>query len=270
MRGPYIDGYIARNLSEPCSKVEELRGQWRSSFGRGPSRANEERVTGAARIAASPPCKVVLWKTFRGTAAAGPGRAKNYRPLLINGSEIYASTSPLAAERNAGVGTGSGRAAAGVWTADHTADGRRCCASPAAARAHCCTDRDHADTARYLPGTRTGSKSPSGPRRRCCATRPTSTSIATDASGWPKGFGTAPITRVSPKAIALSCCKTLTATARLTARTRSCRNPRSSRLSASPSSTIRWSFRSRPTSLSIPTSTGISASTRRWTNARCC
>ena len=62
--------------------------------------------------------------------------------------------------------------------------------------------------------------------RRCCTTRPTSTSIETGASGWPKAFATARITPASPKAIASSSCRTPTATARPTARTRSCRNRR--------------------------------------------
>ena len=64
---------------------------------------------------------------------------------------------------------------------------------------------------------RTGSRSRCGRRRRCCTTRPTSTSIATAASGWPKAFAIARIMPASPKAIASSCCRTPTATARPTA-----------------------------------------------------
>ena len=73
---------------------------------------------------------------------------------------------------------------------------------------------------------RTDSRSRCGRRRRCCTTRPTSTSIATAASGWPKVFATARTTPASPKAIASSCCRTPTATARPTARTPSCRSRR--------------------------------------------
>ena len=72
---------------------------------------------------------------------------------------------------------------------------------------------------------RTGSRSRCGPQRRCCATRPTSTSTGTAASGWPKAFATARTTPASPRAIASSSCRTPTATARPTARTRSCRSP---------------------------------------------
>ena len=39
----------------------------------------------------------------------------------------------------------------------------------------------------------------------CSSTRPTSTSIATAASGWPRAFATARITPVNPKATASSC-----------------------------------------------------------------
>ena len=48
--------------------------------------------------------------------------------------------------------------------------------------------------------SRKGSRSRSGHRRRCCATRPTWTSIERAVSGWPRAFVTACTTPGSPKA----------------------------------------------------------------------
>ena len=80
--------------------------------------------------------------------------------------------------------------------------------------------------ARHLQGARRPRGHRVGHLAACCPTRPTSTSIATAASGWPRASATAPITPVSPKATASSCCRTKMATARLTAPTPSCRSRR--------------------------------------------
>ena len=83
------------------------------------------------------------------------------------------------------------------------------------------------------------SRSRCGQARTWFATRPTSTSTATAASGWPRACATASTTPASPPATASSCSRTPTATGAPTPRTPSCRNRRSSRRSAWPSSTTR-------------------------------
>ena len=92
----------------------------------------------------------------------------------------------------------------------------------------------------------TASRSRCGRRRRCSTIRPTSTSIATAASGWPKACATARITPASPKATASWCCEDTNGDGKADKSTRSCRRPTWSRRSASRSSTTRSSSSQPP------------------------
>ena len=188
--------------------------------------------------------------TLRAAAYAGgrPIRKSNH------GSKIYASIPSipcLAADRRARDDARGRRAGPGVRAAGCTGRANRPCSGcPRSGRAR------PADQAapRALQGAGRHGSDAVGRPRRSSSTRPTSTSIATAASGWPRASATAPITPVSPKATASSCCRTPTATARPTAPTPSCRSRLWSRRSACRSSTTRLSSRSRQTSSFIPTS----------------